>query len=493
MKRFLLFTLSILCTILGTSPTARAGTNVWTSIGPDGGSIQGIAVDPQNPDTVYALAAGAIFKTTDGAENWARVYPAATSGGASNPAVAVVINPQDSNAVYAGTANGVIKSADGGANWTRDGSPRAGGVALAIDPRNPNTLYAWGTYSPPDGVFKSTDGGASWIAANSGFPPGYDEIVSLTIDPQTPDTLYASVGGCHTTPCTYSGVFKSTDGGTTWTGSRLAYSTPPTVLALDPINPKTVYAATYSGVAKSLDAGTSWNAANSGLTASQIDSLTADPQRTRGITQYTSSAFRNSSGSCRRASWNLVFGANQRNYEMPRSCIVSAVVDPWNPSTLFVWACLPDGRSQGLFKSIDGGQTWSTLGNPLTSGLFGALAIDPQNSGTLYVSGFYDGVLKTTDGGQNWKAFTFTSGLPATGISIRSIAVDPQNSNIVYAASYGLGVYWSTNGGANWKPLNAGLADLNVQNLLINTRNTETVYAGSYEGGVFAMTFAGQP
>jgi photosystem II stability/assembly factor-like uncharacterized protein len=505
----------------------------------------------------------------------------------------LVIDPQDPNTLYAaanaGSSSGLFKSTDGGANWTRDGSPRAGGVALAIDPRNPNTLYAWGTYSPPDGVFKSTDGGASWSAANSGFPPGYDEIISLTIDPQTPDTLYASVGGCHTTPCTYSGVFKSTDGGTTWTGSGLAYSTPPTVLAIDPINPKTVYAATHNGVAKSLDAGTSWNAANSGLTASQIDSLTADPQNASGFfaitrgkvvrtadsgahwsefytplpsddgrstypastlvadpsapgTFYLGIGGGNEEGgggilkstddgaSWKRmqlpgpggvltlkldpqnpntlfvatiralykstdagASWNLLFGTNQRNYEMPSSCIVSAVVDPWNPSTLFVWACLPDGRSQGLFKSLDGGQTWSTLGNPLTSGLFSALAIDPQNSGTLYVSGFYDGVLKTTDGGQNWKAFTFTSGLPATGISIRSIAVDPQNSNIVYAASYGLGVYWSTNGGANWKPLNAGLADLNVQNLLIDTRTTETVYAGSYEGGVFTMTFAGQP
>jgi photosystem II stability/assembly factor-like uncharacterized protein len=160
MKRFLLFTLSILCIILETSPAARAGTNVWTSIGPDGGSIQGIAIDPQNPDTVYALAAGAIFKTTDGAANWARVYPAATSGGASNPAVAVVINPQDSNAVYAGTANGVIKSADGGANWSASNAglpqPRLSipiygstgcstGVCvriLAIDPWNPDTIYA---------------------------------------------------------------------------------------------------------------------------------------------------------------------------------------------------------------------------------------------------------------------------------------------------------------------------------------------------------------
>jgi photosystem II stability/assembly factor-like uncharacterized protein len=688
-------------------PAVRAAANAWASIGPDGGPIQGVAVDPQNPDTIYALAGGAIFKTTDGAANWARVYSAATNGAAANPAVAVVINPQDSNIVYAGTANGIIKSTDGGANWRtantglpkpslsipvygsgcttglcvrvlaidpltpetiyavvtslpntssrvfksidggvswgdassglfvssdnpqdftgyayvtslvidpqnpdtlyaaanagsssglfkstdgganwiRDGLPRTGGVALAIDPRNPNTLYAWGTYSPPDGVLKSTDGGASWSAANSGLPPGYDEILSLTIDPQNPDTLYASVGGCHTTPCTYSGVFKSTDGGTSWRGSGLAYSTPPTIVAINPINPTTVYAGTSTGVVKSLDGGATWNAANSGLTAGRIDFLAIDPLNAGGffaITQgkllrtsdggahwneiytpltsddgrstypastlvadpsapsifYVGIGGGNEEGgggilkstddgtSWKRmplpgpggvralnmdpqnpstlfastnralyestdagASWILLFGTNERNYETPSWCIVSAVVDPRNPSTLYVWACLPDGRSQGLFKSIDGGQNWSSLGNPLTSGLFGALAIDPQNDGTLYVSGFYDGVLKTTDGGQTWKAFTFTSGLPATGVAFSSIAVDPHNSSIVYAASHGLGVYWSTNGGANWKPHNAGLADLNVQNLLIDPRNPETIYAGTYEGSVFAMTF----
>ena len=75
MKRFLLlFTLSILCLILGMNPaTVRAGTNVWTSIGPDGGRIQAIAVDPQNPDTVYAVAGGAVFKTTDGAAKAGRL------------------------------------------------------------------------------------------------------------------------------------------------------------------------------------------------------------------------------------------------------------------------------------------------------------------------------------------------------------------------------------------------------------------------------------
>jgi photosystem II stability/assembly factor-like uncharacterized protein len=706
MKRFHPLRLMILFTMIGMNSMAvRAGTNVWTGFGPDGGPIQGIAVDPQNPNTVYALAGGAIFKTTDGAANWSRVYSAATSGGSGDSAVTIAVNPQDSNTLYAGTANGIFKSIDGGASWsaantglpkplfpasvygpgcatgvcirmlaidpwnpdtlyavvsslpgtssrvfkstdggaswsdsssglfvtsdnpqdfsgyayvtslvinpqdpntlyaaanagssgglfksmdggaswTRAGLPRTGGAALAMDPRNPSTLYAWGTFNPSDGILKSTDGGATWSAANSGLPPGYDEILSLTIDPQNADTIYASLGACHTTPCNYSAVFKSTDGGTKWKGTGLAYSTPPTVLAIDPVSPATIYAGTYNGIAKSTDGGASWNTANSGLTASRTDFLAIDPLNVGGfyaITQnkvlrtadggehwsevytplstddgrstypastvvadpsapgtiYVGIGSGNEEGgggilkstddgtSWKRmplpgpggvrtlnvdaqnpstlvastnralykstdagASWNLLFGTNQRNYEMPSWCVVIVVIDARNPSTMYIWACQSDG-SQGLFKSIDGGQTWSSLGNPLTSGLFGALAIDPQNGDALYVSGYYDGVLKTTDGGQNWRAFTFTSGLPPTGVSLRSIVVDPQNSNTVYAAGYGLGVYRSTNGGANWKPLNAGLADLNVQNLLIDTRNPETVYVGTNEAGVFGLT-----
>ena len=708
MKRFFLFTPWILCIILGMYPAAvRAGTNVWTSIGPDGGRIQAIAVDPQNPDTVYAVAGGAIFKTTDGAANWKRVYSATTSDGAANyPATLVAINPQDSNTVYAGTAAGVLKSTDGGASWSManaglprppsipnvyvgtmnvsvlaidpqnsetiyaggfDGPPPGtsapklfkstdggaswrvassglfanaadpytvgslvidpqdpntlyagsaadgpGGIfkstdgganwsasgdglpgtaikALAIDPRNPNTLYA----APRRGIFKSTDGGVSWSAVSSGLPTdfygnGLVPIVYLAIDPQNPDTVYASTATCM--PCTpTSGVFKSMDGGASWTGSGLASSilvnpdySVPLVLAINPINPNTVYAGTYDGIVKSLDAGGNWNASNTGLTAGQIDSLTIDPQnagaffatsqgkvlRTAdggahwseiytplpsddGHATYPASMLvpdpsapgtfyigigGNSDGgggilkstdagaswqriplpapggvralsmdpqnpstlyasSPNRALYKSIDGgaswseiAGQKENTPATQCFGPVVIDPRNPSTLYVRGC---AASAGYLKSTDGGQTWTSLVIPFASNTINALAIDPQDSSTLYLSDFYSGVLKTTDGGRNWRAFN--SGLPATGISFRFIAVNPLNSSIVYAASYGLGVFWSTNGGVSWTPLNSGLTNLNVQTLFIDPRNPDTVYAGTYDGGVFAMTFAPQP
>ena len=122
----------VLAVLLGTG-TLWAGNNVWTSLGPEGGSFQALAIDPQNSSTVYAVAGGGIFKSSDGTANWRRVYPAATSDGtAAYPASVLAIDPQNTNTLYVGT---------GGGPTTMDGS-----------------------------VFKSTDGGASWSAANSGLP-----------------------------------------------------------------------------------------------------------------------------------------------------------------------------------------------------------------------------------------------------------------------------------------------------------------------------------
>src|ERR1700746_3391181 len=85
--------------------TAWAGENVWTSLGPEGGSVQAIVIDPQNSNTVYAIAGGGgIFKSTDHAGTWKRVSYAATDDGAATfPASVLVIDPQNTNTLYAGT------------------------------------------------------------------------------------------------------------------------------------------------------------------------------------------------------------------------------------------------------------------------------------------------------------------------------------------------------------------------------------------------------
>src|SRR5213594_1388458 len=122
---------------LGGLHGAQAGVDVWTTTGPEGGTIRALAIDPQNPATLYA----------------------AVSRNAS----------PDSSDVY--------KSTDAGSNWTLVNTSLPGSYLstqnLVIDPQTPTTLYA-GTFG--EGVFKSTDGGGSWNAVNTGlptYPPGY--------------------------------------------------------------------------------------------------------------------------------------------------------------------------------------------------------------------------------------------------------------------------------------------------------------------------------
>ena len=134
----------VLLVILGPGVgTAWAGTNVWTGLGPEGGAIQALAIDPQNPKTIYAASSG-VFKSKDGGASW----KPANSGLPTNGIAALAINPQNPSTVYAVANGGIFKSTDGAASWNAvsSGLPVVTGPvsgvppALAIDPQNPSTL-----------------------------------------------------------------------------------------------------------------------------------------------------------------------------------------------------------------------------------------------------------------------------------------------------------------------------------------------------------------
>src|SRR6266852_3350799 len=129
--------------------------------------------------------------------------------------------------------------------WTSLGPGDAFVNALAIDPRTSTTLYA-GTNG---GVFKSTDGGNTWSAVNTGLPALF--VNALAIVPTTPTTLYAGTG------ISGGGVFQRTDGGNTWSAVNTGLTTPYVdTLAIDPRTPTTLYAGTVDGgVLTSTDGG----------------------------------------------------------------------------------------------------------------------------------------------------------------------------------------------------------------------------------------------
>jgi photosystem II stability/assembly factor-like uncharacterized protein len=324
--------------------------------------------------------------------------------------------------------------------WTSDGPGGAYVRTLAIDPVTPTTLYA-GTVEdrnhPLWGVFKSIDSGNTWSAVNTGLPSDFG-VYALAIDPVDPSTVYAGTYG-YGIGVYSGGVFKSIDGGATWSEvdsgplANLSIIT----LAIDPITSSTIYAGTWGGGAfVSVDGGNSWSAINAGL----------------------------------------------------RDLIVSALaIDPQTPSTLYAGTV-----SGGVFKSIDGGNTWSAVNVGLpTNYQVLALAIDPVTPSTLYAgldgSARGGGVFKSLDGGNTWSEAD--TGLPTTtaGVGFHALAIDPVTPSTLYAGSFGAGAFISTDGGDSWSDFNAGLTDPLVHTLAIDPQTPTTLFAGTCNLGVYGI------
>jgi photosystem II stability/assembly factor-like uncharacterized protein len=454
---------ALLALMAAASGAACAGTNEWTSLGPDGGGARALVVDPLNPGTVYAVTFAGVSKSTDGGASWRATSPVPTTFGGVH---ILAIDPQ-SGALYAAIdGGGMFKSPDGGATWNAINSgltgtytPDARIFSLAIDPQNSSTLYAASDYG---GVFKTINGGASWSAMNSGLPLGFGvPILAVAIDPQTPRTLHAVTG---------FGVFKSTDGAATWSkNSELpgrCFGSP--TLLVDPQNPATLlYLDSCSGVFKSTDGGASWNAATSGLPAicdslCPIFALAFDPRNSSTI--YASGyagVYKSTDGA---ASWTNS-GLNARG-------VGALAVDPQDPRNLYA-AAVCCANQAAVFKSTDAGANWITINSGLRANGVSGLVVDPQNPGTLYANA-NGGLIKSTDGGRNW-SLLYAGSL---------LALDPQNSNTLYANARG-GLVKSTDAGISWNPANTGLPEgcVSLASLSIDAQITNTLYAGYTSGG----------
>jgi len=281
---FLGLILALVGSALPTSgQTPPNGVNTWSRIG-SGVAVYSLAIDPKNPNTIYAGTNGGVSKSTDGGVTWNNTPSLGGDG-----TTAIVIDSVNPNIVYAAITftnfchhsfRRLFKSTDGGASWSNSVSPRINGCdkinSLVMDPRDPNTLYVanfddFGDTAAP--LVKSINGGDSWSAPS--FNPPF---TALAINPLDTKTLYAGtfdfVYFGYQGDDDRNGVLKSADGGVNW-GTTGLIKTGVDALAIDPINPNTLYAATrgfYSepkgirGLFKSTDGGVSWFAFNNGLT-----------------------------------------------------------------------------------------------------------------------------------------------------------------------------------------------------------------------------------
>jgi len=210
----------------------------WRYIGPAGNRTDAVAGVPGDPNVYYAgSASGGIFKSTDGGIHWAPIFDAEPVQSIGSIAVAA----SDPNIVWAGTGesfirshisigDGIYKSTDAGATWRHMGLDATGRIGrVAIDPRDPETVLACAQGNdygpqPERGVYRTTDGGQHWtLALHVDDNTGCSDIA---MDMHNPRIVYAGTWQVviHTWGRTSggpgSGIFKSTDGGATWTRLR---------------------------------------------------------------------------------------------------------------------------------------------------------------------------------------------------------------------------------------------------------------------------------
>ncbi len=486
----------------------------WVQSGLARKKITDLEIDPATPTTVYAgtsrfAGASGVFKSTDAGQSWS----AANDGLTSLLVSTLIIDPLTPSTLYLNTGDGIFKSTDGAATWIGIGfGLPGGGTIVEIDPLTPTTIYSsW--FSSQDGFFKSRDGGNSWALVSTTNTRG-----PVLIDPITPTTMYSRI----------EGISKSTDGRMTWNTVNAGLPLVPVFpagsrvvgifdIVFDPTDPATIYAAAeFDGVFKSTDSGGSWTAVNNGMGSARavpVEVLAVHPQDP--ATLYAGMTYAGVFKSTNAASsWGPV------NTGLPKLAVTAVAVDPVTPTTLYV------GTPAGPLKSVDGGTNWSWIADGFTEAGIRELGVDPFDPDTVYLgtscpcASWFVGLFKTTNGGATWSPrhssprsnFNFDPTAPGTlwagtskttdgGASWTSKAtpkgpgivdLDPFDSETLYAATTLDGVYKTTTGGDFWFEASQGLIDFQLASLAADPFNVDTVYLGTRHKGVFKTVDGGR-
>lgn len=350
------------------------------------------------------------------------IGPALTSGRIAD----IAVNPDNASEFYVGAAaGGVWKTTNAGTTFTPifDGQGSYSIGALAIDPNNHSVIWV-GTgennnqrsVSYGDGLYKSNDSGASWKKV--GLEKS-EHIGMIKIDPRNSDVVYVAATGPLWSSGGDRGLYKTTDGGVTWTKSlEISEHTGVNEVHFDPRNPDVLYATAHqrrrrqwtylgggpeSGIYKSTDAGASWNKINNGLPGgdkgrigmaiSPVDSevIYAVVEAQRGKGGFYKSTNRG-------ASWKKMSSTSSSgNYYQ------ELVADPVDVDRVYL-------LNTFTLVTNDGGKTFSNLGEKSKHWDNHAMWINPNNNHHIR-QGCDGGVYESFDQGENWKFFT---NLPVT-------------------------------------------------------------------------------
>ncbi len=417
-------------------------------IGPfRGGRVTAVAGVRGEAHTFYmGSTGGGIWRTTDGGERWTNVSDGYFEAGSIG---SVAVAESDPDIIYAGTGSsairgnvsagvGMYKSTDGGETWQHIGIRDGGQIGdLQVHPRNASVVYAavlGHAFGPNEerGVFRTRDGGATWekvlyISDRTG-------AIDLSMDESNPNVLYAAMWTAERKPWNLvsggeeSGLFKTTNGGETWTKLEVGLPGPMVgkiEVSVSRSNPRRVYAlieAEDGGLYRSDNAGTTWTYVNpdQGLRARPwyYNHVHADPVDQDVVYVSAEDFWKSSDG-----------GETFEVIQVPHGDCHDLWINPDDAEVMI------EGNDGGANVSYNGGRSWSTIMNQPTAEFY-RVTVDNQFPYRVYGGQQDNSTLsvpsRTATGGitiQNWYS--------VAGGESAHIAVDPRNTDITYGGSYG--------------------------------------------------------
>src|SRR5580692_113806 len=450
MKPFRLALLLALPALFFAQPPDLSQSLRFRLVGPfRGGRVIAVTGVPSQPNVFYfGSVGGGVWKTTDGGGSWLPI----TDGQLKTSSVgAIAVADSDPNVIYAGmgescvrgnasNGDGVYKSVDGGQTWRNVGLQDSQTIgAVRIHPKNPDIVYVaalghlWGP-NEMRGVYRSMDGGGTWKQV---FTRGADAgAVDLAMDPSNPRVLYASFWQVRRNPYHFdsggpgSGLFKSTDGGDTWTDISRAPGLPRGVegrigVTVSPANPERVWAlveAADGGVFRSDNGGRNWTKVNDQNILRQrawyYNHIFADPQNADEVYALNTGMYRSIDGGRTFAAIRTPHGDNHDLW-----------IAPGDPQRMI------ESNDGGANITYDGGRNWSSIMNQPTAQFY-RVALDNDFPYNIYGAQQDNTTVRiasrTTEGSIDERAW-FEVGGGESGW----IAPLPTDSNIVFAGSYG--------------------------------------------------------
>ncbi len=420
----------------------------WRMIGPHrGGRTVGAVGVPQQPNVFYiGVNNGGVWKTTDFGRTWFPVFDDQPTGSIGD----VIVSPSNPNVIYVGSGeglqrpdlsvgNGMYRSADAGKSWTYIGLEKGQQIGgLAIDPKNENRVFAavlGHPYGPNKerGVYRTIDGGKNW--ENVLYKDENTGAVQVTIDPVNPDIVYADMWAGRQGPWENgawngpeSGLFKSTDGGTTWKKLTRGLPTPAEGLSrigfcIAPSDPNRLYATVDAGNAggiyRSDDAGETWKRIQTDERywgrGSDFAEIKTDPKNKDIVYSANVVTWKSVDGGL---SWKAFRGA-------PGGDDYHRIwINPDNTNIILITS------DQGAIITVNGGETFSSWYNQPTAQFY---HVSTDNAFPYNVYGGQQesgsvGIASRSNDGQ----ITYRDWHPVGVEEYGYVAVDPLDPNIIY-------------------------------------------------------------